>query len=235
VGVEALAPGPNADPKPVRKLAHGAELTAAVAGGADALQALAGRYPSDANVHKALVLAHSSRSAGIADAVAAIRRLLAVAPERNADEDVRYILKRAAGLDGKPAQAAFEVMTGHMGSAGPDLIWELLRKSELSDRAAAELSKPVARAHFSQPLAIAYELRFAPSCKARLGLLGRAERVGDQRSINVLSALVSKPRRCRKQTGRRCRVRCEQQAERFAASIEVIAARLRKLERERGT
>jgi len=80
---------------------------------------------------------------------------------------------------------------------------------------------------FSPELTIAFDIRFTTSCASRLGLLPRANEVGDQRSINALSSLVSKSKNCGRRDTAPCYVMCPREAEQFNRSIETIARRIR--------
>jgi len=196
--------------------------------GTDGLTSLSHAYSSDPEVLKALMLAHASRASSITDAVRTIERLLTVSPDEWRDPDVRYILAKAAGSGGKASRAAFNLMSEGMGAAGPDLLYELmLKKPALAERAKTRLSWASVRKHFSPQLAIAYDLRFAPTCRARLRLLERANAVGDQRSVNVLSALVSKPPKCGRRGRPPCVARCDRESEQLSRSVDIIAHRLR--------
>ena len=240
----SVAPGPStgAPAEPMTQvvvlttssgmLAPAHALTAAVARGSDGLEGLSRVYSSDPEVWKALALAHASRSSGLVDSVRSIERLLSVSPERGLDPDVRSIITKAASMEGDTSRAAFRALSRGMGSTGPDLLYDfVVNKPELAERAKERLSRGSVRQLFSPELAIAYDLRFAPSCSSRLGLLERANARGDQRSINVLSALVSRPAKCGRRGHPPCKPRCEQEAERFSRSIEVISERLRARER----
>lgn len=216
-------------------LAPAHALTAAVAKGPDGLESLSRIYANDPEVWKALALAHASRSSGLVDAVRSIERLLSVSPERGNDPDLRVIMTKAASMEGDTSRAAFRALSRGMGSTGPDLLYDfVLNKPELAERAKERLSRPSVRQLFSPELAIAYDLRFAPSCASRLDLLERADERGDQRTINVLSALVSKPPKCGRRGQPPCKVRCQRDAERLSRSIDVISRRLRASERAAG-
>ncbi len=219
-------------PASLPALAPPRALTAAVALGPDGLTDLSRTYAKDPEVLKALVLAHASRSSGLVPAVRSIEDLLRVSPGRTADADVRFILGKAAAAEGDASRAAFRLMSRGMGGAGPDLLYEMmLKKPALSERAKERLARPGVRKLFSPELAIAYDLRFAPSCVSRLRLLDRASSVGDQRSINVLSALVSKPAKCGRRGRPPCFAPCEREAEPFSRSLHAISQRLRDKDR----
>jgi tRNA A-37 threonylcarbamoyl transferase component Bud32 len=221
-----LEPGEN-DPAQsndtAQALAPRAALVAAVAEGADGLRVLSEQYPRDPAVLKALVLAFASKSETLIEAMESTRRLLLVAPEKQADADLRYIVSRAANDRGKASELAFVVMSQHMGKAGADLLYELmLRRPELETRAKIALESLRGSSQVSPALAIAYDLRFALSCASRVSLLPRAREYGDERSAQVLASLIRRPPGCRKTRRNPCRSRCSQQFFEFSAAIREI-------------
>jgi hypothetical protein len=205
--------------------APSAALVAAVAQGADGLRVLSEQYPRDPAVLKALVLAFAARSETLLEAMEATRRLLAVAPEKQADADLRYIVSRAANERGKASELAFVVMSQLMGKAGADLLYDLmLRRPELETRAKIALESLRGSSQVSPALAIAYDLRFALSCASRVSLLPRAREHGDERSAQVLASLIRRPVGCRKTRRNPCRSRCSQQFYEFSDAIRAIRA-----------
>ena len=201
-------------------------LAAAIAEGPDSLKTLAQRYPEDPEVLRALVLAYASRANTLVDAIQTAKRLLKVAPEQRQDPDIRYIISKAAQGKKKVSKVAFSVLRDHMGSAGADLLYDLmLRRPAFASRASAALIQMRKRSQFSSALAIAYDLRFARSCKSRLRLLPRAEKLGDDRSITVLAGLARKSPKCRKRNRALCKAQCEQEAKQFLETIERITLR----------
>ena len=208
-----------------QQLAPSAALVAAVAEGADGLRVLSEQYPRDPAVLKALVLAFASKSETLIEAMEATRRLLLVAPEKQADSDLRYIVSRAANDRGKASELAFVVMSQHMGKAGADLLYDLmLRRPELETRAKIALESLRGSSQFSPALAIAYDLRFALSCASRVSLLPRAREYGDERSAQVLGNLIRRPVGCRKTRRNPCRSRCSEQFYEFSDAIRQIRA-----------
>ncbi len=209
-----------------QQLAPSAALVAAVAAGADGLRVLSEQYPRDPAVLKALVLAFASKSETLIEAMEATRRLLLVAPEKQTDADLRYIVSRAANDRGKASELAFVVMSQHMGKAGADLLYDLmLRRPELETRAKIALESLRGSSQVSPALAIAYDLRFALSCASRVSLLPRAREYGDERSAQVLASLIRRPQGCRKTRRNPCRSRCSQQFYEFSDAIREIRAR----------
>jgi hypothetical protein len=203
-------------------------LASAVAQGPDSLRALAQAYPDDPEPLHALVLAYASRASTLAEAVEATKGLLTVAPEEGRDPEIRYIVSKAAQVGGRAADLAFAVMRQYMGSAGADLLYELaLRKPSLEPRASGLLAELRRQKKLSAALSIAYDLRFASSCSARLRLLPRAAKLGDERSVAVLAALSTKPTNCGKKKRTACKVPCEQEAKEFLQTIDLISRRPR--------
>jgi hypothetical protein len=197
-----------------------------VAEGADGLRVLSEQYPRDPAVLKALVQSFASKSETLLEAMETTRRLLLIAPEKQADADLRYIISRAAGAKGKASELAFVVMSQHMGKAGADLLYDMmLRRPELETRAKIALESLRGSSLFSPALAIAYDLRFAPSCASRLGLLPRARELGDERSVQVLSSLIRRPAGCRKTRRNPCRSRCGNEFYEFSETIRQIRAK----------
>ena len=216
----ALAPNES-----TQQQASSAALVAAVAEGADGLRVLSEQYPRDPAVLKALVLAFASKSETLLEAMESTRRLLLVAPEKQADADLRYIVSRAANDRGKASELAFVVMSQHLGKAGADLLYELmLRRPELETRAKIALESLRGSSQVSSALAIAYDLRFALSCASRVSLLPRAREYGDERSAQVLASLIRRPPGCRRTRRNPCRSRCSQQFYEFSAAIREIRA-----------
>jgi serine/threonine protein kinase len=186
-----------------------------------------------AEVLKAGAIAHSERTAELADAVRTLEQLLKLAPEKASDPIVRSILLRAASADGEPSDEAFRVMSGSMGSKGPELLYDLmLDQPALAERAKFSLSRFRVRRQFTPALAIAFDLRFSPSCGSRYSLLDRANEFGDQRSIDTLSALLGKAEKCGGPNGLPCLPLCTKEAVAFTRSIELMSKRLRTGELE---
>jgi hypothetical protein len=123
-------------------------------------------------------------------------------------------------------------MTSSMGSEGPDLLYEIMtERPSLSDQAKFFLSRTRVRKLFSPELAIAYDLRFSPSCSSRRGLLKRASEIGDQRSINTLAALLDNPPRCGEPGRFPCLELCRDEELHFTKTIDAIVRRVRGNER----
>lgn len=218
---------PPIGPETYAQFAPESDLVAAVAEGADGLRVLSERYPRDPAVLEALMLAFGSKSDTLIEAVETARRLLLVAPEERDDTDVRYIVTRAAKDRGKAAELAFVVMGQYMGKTGADLLYDLmLQRPELETRAKIALETSRRASQFSPALAIAYDLRFAPSCDSRVGLLPRAQEFGDERSAQQLVDLSRRPPDCKKTKTRLCRSRCPDESRAFIDTARKIYTRM---------
>jgi tRNA A-37 threonylcarbamoyl transferase component Bud32 len=223
---------PSASPSaalPPDELASREELHAARGRGVDGWSPLADRYPSDARVLRALVLAHASRATGLGNAMTVARRLFQVDPNEANRGDMQYLVQRAAETSGPPAELAWKMLAEAMGTHGPDVVYRLsLTKPKLGERAKQLLGDAAVRPRISPALAIAYELRQASSCLARLPLLDRAVEVGDERAIAVLAGLsTGTTRGCGKNKRKACAPACPEQAEAFRAAIAKLSKRLR--------
>jgi tRNA A-37 threonylcarbamoyl transferase component Bud32 len=182
---------------------------------------------------KARAIAQSEQPAELVEAVRTLAQLLKIAPDRANDPAVRRILTKAAAAEGDASREAFRVMGEGMGRRGPDLLYELmLEEPALAERAKHTLSRFRVRRHFSPQLSIAWDLRFSTNCGSRYSLLDRANQIGDQRSIDTLSALLGKPEKCGTDGTLPCLPRCMKEAIGFTRAIEQIARRLRAGERE---
>jgi serine/threonine protein kinase len=221
----AGAPAPAPVPPPVR--APSDELAQAVSKGVDGLLPLAERFPNDPAVLKPLVIAFASRSTGLADAMVVATRLFDAAPEQAADEDLRFLVKKAAGTPGDTSKLAFAALTEHMGSAGPDLLYELMLNDVKTSQHARELLATTAvRSRASPALLVAYELRLTNSCSAKVPLLPRAAELGDDRTISILSPLATGARKgCGRRKREPCPPPCAEEAKRFNEAIARIVAR----------
>ncbi len=203
------------------------ELAQASAKGANGLIPLAERYPRDPYVLKPLLLAFASRSTGLADAMAIAQRLFDISPEETRDPDLRFLVRKAANTPGETSIIAFSIMVEHMGTAGPDLLYEImLGSSRLSKHADELLALDNVREIASPALRVAYDLRKADSCAARLPLLDRAAELGDLRSVSILSPLtVGAKRGCGKWKRGPCPAPCPTEARRYTEAMVRIIAR----------
>lgn len=217
-----------AQPEAVIERAPGQELAEAVSKGVEGLLPLAERFPRDPAVLKPLVLAFASRATGLADAMEITRRLLQVAPEESRDPDLRYLVKKGAATPGEASRLAFDLMTQHMGSTGPDLLYELyIGNPKVSKRAQALLESEAVKQKASPALLVAYDLRKTESCSGRVKYLARAAELGDERSVAVLAPLSAGAKKgCGKNKRQACPPACPAEAQRYNETIARINARL---------
>ncbi len=225
--VEA-APKPP-ERKPIARAAD-EELATAIDLGVDGLLPLSERYPEDPQVLRALTMAFASRATGRVDAMAVAKRLFVVSPEARQDPDMKVLVKRAAETPGEAGKLAFELMAEQMGASGPDLLYDImLTRPSITARARQYLEQPAIRDKATPALKIAYDLRQASDCEARLPLLGRAAQLGDERALAVLQPLVQGTKKgCGKWKNLPCAAACAAQATEYQKTISSIARRLRE-------
>lgn len=212
-----------------RKIAHAStdELAAANAKGIAGLIPLAERYPEDPEVLRPLLYAYASRATGLADAMVIAAKLLKVAPEDTKEGDLRYLVKKAATIPGETSRTAFDLMIEKMGSAGPDLLYEIyLGEPKISQKAEQLLRDPRVIANTTPALAIAIELRRAGTCAGRVPLLERAAALGDKRSVAILSPLsVGSKTGCGRWKRGPCSPACPEEARAYYQTITKILER----------
>ncbi|MEQ9321553.1 MAG: hypothetical protein RIF41_20475, partial [Polyangiaceae bacterium] len=129
----------------------------------------------------------------------------------------------------KSRDAALELMVTAMGTDGLDQLYDLMNKHKvLRPKIESLLASPEIRQRFSPALAIAYDLRSAADCAARLPLLDRATRHGDERTVAVLAPLSERSKRgCGRYKRSPCPPPCEQEAEAFQTVVRQIQERLK--------
>ncbi len=218
---------PKTKTNPPAERAPTDELAEASAKGANGLIPLAERYPKDPYVLKPLLLAFASRSTGLADAMSIAQRLFDISPEETRDPDLRFLVKKAANTPGETSIIAFSIMVEHMGTAGADLLYDIMQgNSRLSKHADELLASDNVREIESPALRVAYDLRKADSCAARLPLLDRAAELGDLRSVSILSPLtIGTKRGCGRWKRGPCPAPCAVEARRYTDAIVRIMAR----------
>ncbi len=227
---EAAAKPPSIDAggEPSKRLrASIDELAAGNSKGIPGLLPLSERYPEDPEVLRPLFFAFASRATGLADAMSIAERLLKVAPEDARDPDLRYLVKRGATSPGDASRIAFGLMTEQMGTTGPDLLYDLfVTEPKVARQAEQLLSDVTVRARFSPALAVAFDLRRANGCAARLPLLARAAALGDRRSIAILSPLSAGSKRgCGRWKRSPCSPACPEEARAYLQTITKILER----------
>lgn len=210
-----------------RSRAPAGALALAQSKGAEELENLLKDYPRDGRILQALVLAHASRADTLDRSVDAIARLFEVEPELASASDVLFILRKGLLGRGEPHKIAFEVVRSKMGTGGGELVYQLLNEQPKQADRLKKIFFELRKADNVTPAtAIAFDLRYATSCRGRVALLARAERDGDVRSVHQLQALSVAPKRCG--WGRKCQPLCPAEAASFKSSIEIISARLER-------
>lgn len=215
---------------PVGKAASASELGAAKAKGLAGLLPLRARYPEDPDVLRPLALALGEDKRTHGDAVSALKQLFKLVPKDTSDRQLRTLVIRIAASGGGAAEPALELMSQGMGEAGPDLLYDLfLTSSALRPRITRLFDDQALRSNASPALSIAYDLRSADSCAARVSLLDRAKKHGDERSIATLQMLSSRTKKgCGYGKRKPCPAPCGAQAKAFIAATTEMRARLEK-------
>ncbi len=213
------------EPDVARTRAPVRELAAAQSRGPEELERLLEQYPRDGKVLVALVLAHASRADTLNLSLATISRLFVVEPDFATTSDVLFILKKGLLSQGETHSIAFDVVKNRMGEAGGDLVYQMLSEHPKQQTRLKNVFFELRKAEkVSAATSIAYDLRYAPSCHARLGLLGRVEKDGDERSEQLLLGLSTVPKSC--SWYRKCQAQCPAEAVRFRESVDVLRSRL---------
>jgi hypothetical protein len=102
----------------------------------------------------------------------------------------------------------------------------MITNSRLSKRADELLASGELQAIASPALKIAYELRKAPTCAARLPLLERAAELGDLRTVAFLSPLtVGLKKGCGRGKRSPCLAPCAAEARQYTEAANRIMAR----------
>jgi hypothetical protein len=122
---------------------------------------------------------------------------------------------------------AFDIMTDEMGSVGADLLYDLMVSDPKVAKTAEQLlSTPKVTAKFSPALAIAYDLRNAKTCAARVPLLERAAGLGDKRSVSILFPLSAGSKRgCGHWKRSPCPAACAEEARAYVQAVTKILER----------
>jgi hypothetical protein len=185
------APGPDA-----------AELSSAITHGLPALEALAQKFPNDAQVGVALA-SQQAQAQRFEAAVASIEHLISVAPQSTQNGKVMGILWRAA--QSSASERSFAALR-KLGARGADIAFDLATTSgvreSVRERAKSELEKSLS-ADASADTRVASALLLAPDCAARKSLLARAEREGGKRTQAMLER-ISRGSACTSRTDPAC-------------------------------
>jgi hypothetical protein len=143
----------------------------------------------------------SVRIGQMAAAVADLERLLSVDPEAATDRElldtIVDLTQRITQLDGPAPDRLFTLIAQKMGTAGGDLLYELLTTkggSRAAKRAEDLLGDVTVRERASPAMRVAYDLRNAKRCD-KIALFSRASSEGDGRTLGQLQLLNRSCRR----------------------------------------
>ncbi len=157
------------------------------------LKALLLQNPDDEQILAKLARTEAAQPNGLGDALVTLKALFALSPKLASDKELGALVVRAA--DGKvPAQqdAAFALLADGMGSAGPDLLFDLANSAAASkaarSRALTLTKRDDVRKLATPALKIALDLRDKSACE-RAKLFAEAEASGDRRSLGYLTPL----------------------------------------------
>ena len=170
------------------------EVAQAKKGGREALEALFVKYPNDAQVLEPLATLRMQGAAPISS-VELYKKLFAIAPDKVRDEQIADQLVKAAGVL-KSQDAAFEVLEKHMGSEGPDILYDMVFGNRAganklaTTRASKSVRSDAVKKKASPAMAVALDLRFTGGCQGKHALLDRAKQYGDDRSLAQLRGLL---------------------------------------------
>ena len=184
---------PGADP---------AELANAVTHGLPALEALAQKFPNDAQVGIALA-SQQAQAQRFEAAVESVEHVISLDAKSAQSGKVMGILWRAAQSSAsEPSFAALR----KLGGRGSDIAFDLATTAGVRDavreRAKTELTKSLS-ADASEDTRVASALLLAPDCSARKALLARAEREGGKRTQAMLEGF-SRGSVCASKTDKAC-------------------------------
>ena len=176
------APLPTA---PSAAIADAEELASARAHGLPALEALAAKFPGDAQVGIALA-SQQAQAQRYEAAISTVEHVLTLAPSDAQNGKVMGILWRAAQ---SPASEQSFATLRKLGGRGTDISFDLATtpgvRDAVRERAKAELTNYLAF-DASDDTRVATALLLAPDCSTRKSLLERAEREGGKRTLALL-------------------------------------------------
>jgi serine/threonine-protein kinase len=148
-----------------------------------------------ADVHRALLKAYLATSA-TADAMREAGLLVKTEPGSATDPKLLEEVRNAALAGGPAADEAFALLESSLGSAGPDILYDLVYTTlaqqypAAAKRASRALASPDVKTRFNAGLAVAMDLRVANTCEKVKALLPRASDQGGSRALAVLKAYV---------------------------------------------
>lgn len=167
------------------------KLRLAKAQGMDALLSLAKAHPGEGIIQAELALEYALTKQYTL-ALQAASAALALDPKLNENPKVSGALFRTTQAHEVRA-ASFRLLTGPMGAAGVNIIYDLAHTKGVQARVRAEAEQLLARADVQQvaapSLRLVMDLEAAQSCEDFLPLVRRAAVVGDRRALPQLVEL----------------------------------------------
>lgn len=201
------------------------DLAAAVTKGLKALRALRREYPGDPAVVHALAMALGSND-DFSEALRQIEKLCEMDPAYGEDRSVRALVQKAM-KHRSSREAALTIAASRMGSAGLDMLYELmLENRDLRPKIEKLFESPDLQARFSPSLAVAYNLLMADSCSEWASYLEEAARVGDERAVVILAPLAKRERRCGIYRNQPCEPTCPDEAKAIVQTLHKIRTRI---------
>lgn len=168
------------------------ELDQAITQGPSALSSLAGRFPSDTRILRALVRGLTGQQKH-AEAMRVMSQLAAIDASACNDAELAQSIVSALQSDGEAAQAAVVLLERDLGALGVDLLYDLTVKqtgARWKPRLQQSLTKPEVVAKASTATRLAIDLRAAKQCEAKRDLLPRVQTEGDRRALVQLRGLL---------------------------------------------
>jgi serine/threonine-protein kinase len=210
---------------PIQRNLEG-EVAEAMRSGLPALRALAQRHPDEPQVLRAWAVQAAADGADAKEALLAFEKLFEKAPAQAFDDTLRPLLMKLA--HGNESEAVLDLLANKMESRGPDLLFELyLSSPQLREPAKKRLENSTTRQRFTSGLAVAFDLRNAPSCAARISLLTRAKNQGDERAVAALALYSTGTKKgCGRGKRRPCPPMCAAEAKAFRNTMGQIRERL---------
>lgn len=141
-------------------------------------------------------LEKSARTGATGSFVTDLERLLELEPQAAEEREIKTaiidVMMRIMMGDSPHVEPLFKIVQDKMGTAGPDLLYELLTTrggSRAAKRAEELLRDEGVRSKGSPAMRIAYDLRTARTCAAKAELYERAGEEGDRRTLGQLFVL----------------------------------------------
>ena len=173
-------------------MASAMQLEQAIEQGANALEALLEKYPTDSAVLQAAALMRLQGD-NPTSAMEYFDRLFRLDPTRSSN---KQLLDRLIDLAQQPASQpiVFDLLLTRFGHLGPDILYEISegrhsKNPSLMTNAVKALRSAPETAPVSRALKLALALRYATTCQAKYALLDDVKQLGDARCLAQLYAL----------------------------------------------